>query len=143
MIKVKKSWVLILVLIIVLTVFTGCQKEVPEGFGSEFYNDIVATIKETMKEIPNIKKEDVARSVVIAPQPYSDFCDEYYDKAENGELTITEEKTFDALSGLIFDINTDLILYYEDGYDIPSDRTLEKIEELENLLEINIEYKFK
>lgn len=140
--KINKKMILMFILVLVIGVLSGCSKEIPKGFTKEFYKDIVETSNQIMREIPNIKKEDVTNNTIIKFQSYSDFCDKYYSDYENGNLTITEEKAFKTLIGTILGINTDFSLYYEKGDSFPSDSTLEKIKELTKILEIDINHKF-
>lgn len=140
--KVNKKLILMFILVLVIGVLSGCSKEIPEGFTKEFYKDIVETSNQIIKDIPNIRKEDVVNNTIIKFQSYSDFCDKYYSDYENGNLTITEEKAFKTLIGAVLGINTDFSLYYEKGDSFPSDSTLGKIKELTKILEIDINHKF-
>lgn len=143
MFNINKKLILLFVVLILASSLIGCQSNIPEGFSKGFYNDIVSTSKSILKDIPNIRKEDVVNNTIIKFQSYSDFCDKYYNDYEKGNLTIAEEKAFKSLIGAVLNINTDLKLHYENGDAFPSKNTTEKIEELANLLEIEINYNFK
>ena len=142
MIKWNRKLILLLVLVLIVTILSGCKNKAPEGINQEFYKNIVNTSNEIMKEIPNIKKEDVINNTTVKFQSYSEFCDKYYSDYESGSLTIAEEKAFKALISTVLYVNTDLRLHYEKGEEFPSKNTVDKIEKLAELLEIDIEYKF-
>lgn len=141
--KIVLLLVLLLFLILIVSIFTGCQAKVPEGFSKEFYKDIVSTSSDIMKDIPNIKKEDVVNNTIIKFQSYSDFCDKYYSDYENEKLSTIEEKAYKALIGAVVNINTDLKIHYDNENVFLSKSTIEKIEKLTKLLEIEIDYNFK
>lgn len=134
--KIKK-FILLLICILIIITLVGCSKpKAPEGFTQEFYDDIIKTCNDLYKEVKNIKKEDVIGKTTIKFNSFVEFAEKYYESRENGILTVTEEIATDLLVGVVLYIQTDLKFYYTDNWDFPTNSTLEKIEKLSDVLEV-------
>lgn len=105
----------------------------------EFYKDIVKTTTDLTKEVKNIKKEDVISSTIVRFDSFAEFAERYYEKHNDGELTITEETAIDLLTNVVVNVGTDLKLHYSNSsHPFPSDGTVEIVDTLSDLLGIEI-----
>lgn len=128
----RKVFLMILVLCISM-IFTGCKKKAPEGISQEFYDDMIFALEDLMNELNAITKEDDTLKAIAEIKGY-DVLHNYTYTNKFDTLTLKEQSILDDMRKLY----TCVAMYYQDSV-IEREDIEEYINSLTNALEIEID----
>lgn len=129
--KWNKRLILLLILVLIISVLSGCgSKKVPEGVSKEFYNDMIFVLSDMSKTISKTKSNDSLLDAFLSSEGLSMLGD-YEDKSST--LTIKESSIVDNLKVMYINLE----MYHNNVLD--KDTVKQKIEEISKLLELDID----
>mgnify|MGYP001164608904 FL=1 len=130
--KVNKKLKLMLILVLVIGVLSGCGKQakVPEGVNQEFYDDMIECSEGLIKTIKNAKITSLLESDILNNEYYSKI-QEYMNNTDG--LTLIEQNILTSIENLYFHV----AMQY-DGAEL-SDEIKEYAQTFSKLMEMEVD----